>query len=61
MRFAIIVYLGLAVFFMIFFGILDGWEGVRAYARAMGVVAGATLIVVGIGWLGKKLGIRIND
>ncbi len=61
MRLAIIVYLGLVVFFMIFFGILDGWEGVRAYIRVTGVVVGVTLMVVGIGWLGKKLGIRINN
>ena len=61
MKRAIIVYLIVAAFFMIFFGILDGWEGVRAYIRAMAVVAGVTAIVVGIGWVGKKLGIRIND
>ncbi len=61
MRLAIKTYLIAFVFFMIFFGILDGWEGVRAYMTAASVVAGVTLIVVGIGWLGKKLGIRIND
>lgn len=46
---------------MIFFFILDGWEGVWAYMTAASVIAVGAFIVIGIGWLGKKLGIRIND
>ncbi len=61
MRLAIKTYLIGSGSFMIFFFILDGWEGVWAYMTAASVVAVGAFIAIGIGWLGKKLGIRIND
>lgn len=61
MKRVIIIYLTLSVFFLIFFAFLDGWAGVRAHLTSVVLVAAAALLGVGFVWLGKKLGIRIND
>ena len=61
MRRAVNIYVMITIFFFGVFAALDGWAWVRAYGQSVIVVTVFGLLAIGVGWLAKKLGIRIND